>query len=358
MGTGPLTNYSAVCNMKQPWLIDARKESLLILAPALVPVLLVILFQDYFLNSEVSTAWWVLLVLGIDVSHVYSTLFRLYWDKPTFIQHRRLLIVIPLVAFALGFSLHYYDSFVFWRTLAYVAVFHFVRQQYGFMRLYSRKESRNQLHRFIDSLSIYNATLYPLLFWHVHATDKLGWFVKGDFIRLRIESWFPLITAAYLTIMVIYILKESWYLRRGFNIPKNLIIAGTYSSWYVGIVLFQGDLIFTLLNVVAHGIPYMGLIWIYGEKKGTKDFSFTWKGVIVFSTVLLLLAYLEEFFWDGFVWNDHPEIFSTFIQLNVIQSPMILSVVVALLVLPQITHYVLDGFIWRFSKDGPSGLST
>jgi hypothetical protein len=28
-----------------------------------------------------------------------------------------------------------------------------------------------------------------------------------------------------------------------------------------------------------------------------------------------------------------------------------LSILVAILVLPQVTHYVLDGFIWKFSKD-------
>jgi hypothetical protein len=44
-----------------------------------------------------------------------------------------------------------------------------------------------------------------------------------------------------------------------FNIPKNLIIIGTLSSWFFGIVYFNNDLVFTLLNVVSHGIPYMAL---------------------------------------------------------------------------------------------------
>ena len=126
---------------------------------------------------------------------------------------------------------------------------------------------------------------------------------------------------------------------------------GTYASWYVGIVLFQGDLIFTLLNVVAHGVPYMGLIWIYGEKKAATGFSFSWKGVGIFAGVLLLLAYLEESIWDTFIWRDHPDVFpwSAFFE-SLSNSPW-LSVLVPFLVLPQVTHYVLDGFIWRFSKD-------
>ena len=125
---------------------------------------------------------------------------------------------------------------------------------------------------------------------------------------------------------------------------------GTYVSWYVGIVAFQADLIFTLLNVVAHGVPYMALIWIHGEKKTTSKFKFNVRGVGIFIGILLLFAYIEEHLWDRIVWNDHPEIFPLFSKLS-FQNPFFLSVLVAILVLPQVTHYVLDGFIWRFAKD-------
>ncbi|HEY0771410.1 MAG TPA: hypothetical protein VGD31_13855, partial [Sphingobacteriaceae bacterium] len=139
-------------------------------------------------------------------------------------------------------------------------------------------------------------------------------------------------------------------LNRSFNVPKNLIVAGTFLSWYVGIVAFQADLVFTLLNVVAHGIPYMALIWIYGEKKSTTTFKFNWQGVLIFAGVLLLLAYVEENLWDRFVWNDHQSVFPLFAG-TAIENSTILSFIVALLVLPQVTHYVLDGYIWRFSKE-------
>ncbi|MBT1701414.1 hypothetical protein KK083_31260 [Fulvivirgaceae bacterium PWU4] len=345
-------------NTRQPWLANPWQESVFILAPALLPVALVFAFQDYFTTHEVSTFWWVLLVLCIDVSHVYSTLFRLYWDRQTFNTYRRLLIVIPVTAFAVGLLLHYYDAMLFWRILAYVAVYHFVRQQYGFMRLYARKEPASKFNRIIDALAIYNATVYPLLYWHLHATDKLAWFVKGDFITLGLQNYDNVLIFIYTAIIVLYGVKEirNSYRQGMVNIPKNLIVLGTYASWYVGIVSFQGDLIFTLLNVVAHGIPYMALIWIHGEKKTTLNFSFNLKGVTVFAGVLLLLAYVEENLWDSMVWKDHPEIFPLLAGLPSLESPLLLSAIVALLVLPQVTHYVLDGFIWRFSKDSQSRL--
>jgi hypothetical protein len=337
----------------QPWLKDARKESLFILAPSIVPVILIFLFQDYFEQGEVSTLWWVVLVLCIDVSHVYSTLFRFYWDPKLFDTHRKTLVIIPVAAFVCGFVFHLIDPMLFWRILAYVAVFHFIRQQYGFMRIYSRKEKSEKLSRYIDTAAIYSATLYPVLYWHLHLTDSLSWFVKGDFIPITNPGIDILLSTIYILMMSAYVIKEiiSSFRQKQINIPKNLIVAGTYASWYVGIIAFQGDLIFTLLNVVSHGIPYMALVWLYGEKKPAPRFSFNWKGVLIFVAVLLMLAYVEEGVWDLVVWNDHPEVFPSMFGTALVESPVILSIVVALLVLPQITHYVIDGFIWKLSKE-------
>jgi len=345
-----------MAEIKRHWLHNPWQEIFLIMAPAILPVFLVIAFSDYFQSHEVSTGWWILLVLCVDVGHVYSTLFRLYWDPKSYSAYGKLLIAIPVTGFAAGFALHLYEPAFFWRILAYFAAFHFVRQQYGFMRLYSRHEQKLKWSRLIDALAIYNATLYPLLYWHVHATGKLAWFIKGDFVNLHLNEVFPFITYLYWAIVIVYAAKEIYLSWRDINVPKNLIVFGTYLSWYVGIVFYQTDLIFTLLNVVAHGIPYMALIWLYGKKKKPSNFSFNVKGLAIFAAVLLSLAYVEEFMWDGFVWNDHPEIFPSFVSTVSPQHSMLLSGIVALLVLPQLTHYVLDGFIWRFSKDSQARL--
>lgn len=344
---------------KQPWLGDPLQECIFILAPGLLPVVTVIVFNDYFKTHEVSTMWWIILVLCIDVSHVYSTLFRLYWDRQTFTKYRSVLLIIPGVAFAAGLALHYYDSMLFWRILAYIAVYHFVRQQYGFMRLYARKETPPRPSRYIDTIAIYTATVYPLLYWHINATDQLAWFIKGDFIRLDLHPYENLLTYMYVSVILLYVIKEIKFSisQRMINLPKNLIVLGTFASWYVGIVAFQGDLIFTLLNVVAHGIPYMALIWIHGKKRSSGNFSFNYKGVGIFVAALLLLAYFEESLWDAMVWNDHPDVFPMISGIVPLQNPLGISVVVSLLVLPQVTHYILDGFIWRFSRDREAEIS-
>lgn len=333
------------------WLGAPTVESVAILAPPIVSVLVVVLFHEYFTSHAVSTWWWVILVLCIDVSHVYSTLFRLYWDKETFRSNRMLLIAIPLVGFILGVALYSHSDLVFWRVLAYLAVYHFVRQQYGFMRLYARKESPSRLRRTIDSLAIYSATLYPVIYWHLHLTSELSWFVAGDFVAIQgVDFLDRSLLWLFIIILAAYIVKEVYWSVKSnqVNIPKNLVVVGTYLSWYIGIITYQADLLFTLVNVISHGIPYMGLIWIHGESRFKRNFSFNYKGLLIFIVTLLLLAYSEEFLWDVFVWNDHPEIFPA--VFDSISESVTLTVLVPFLVLPQLTHYILDGFIWRFSK--------
>jgi hypothetical protein len=336
------------------WLSDWKRETLGILMPMFIPVFIVFLFQDYFnTHTEVSAIWWLVLVLIIDVGHVYSTLFRFYWEKDTFQKHKTLLAIIPITAFIVGSSIHFVDSFLFWRILAYTALYHFIRQQYGFLRLYSRKQQQEKWSMLIDAVCIYSATLYPVIYWHIHLTGSLSWFVENDFIQIPWSQSEPFLFIFYTGTLVIFLVKEIYYSIKLsiVNIPKNAIVLGTYLSWYAGIVYFHGDLAFTLLNVVAHGIPYITLIWLYGERKSSATYSFKLNGAVLFSAIVIGLAYFEESLWDIFIWKDHPNIFPFLLSVDPLSNSVVLSIIVPLLTLPQITHYILDGFIWRFSKD-------
>ncbi|MEO0336153.1 MAG: hypothetical protein AAF202_07155, partial [Pseudomonadota bacterium] len=66
-----------------------------------------------------------------------------------------------------------------------------------------------------------------------------------------------------------------------------------------------------------------------------------------FYGLLLGLAYVEEGFWDAFVWREHETVFPAFQSLPFLTDEVLKSAAVALLILPQLTHYILDGFIWR-----------
>jgi hypothetical protein len=126
---------------------------------------------------------------------------------------------------------------------------------------------------------------------------------------------------------------------------------GTGLSWYVGIVLTNGDLVFTLTNVVAHGIPYIALTCIYQRRRDQqlrRPLSlFIPRLLPVALGLLVLFAFVEEGFWDALVWREHLTLFPGFRLLPEIQGIGALSLLVPLLAVPQMTHYVIDGVIWR-----------
>jgi hypothetical protein len=341
---------------KQAWLGKPWIDIVFILLPPFASLGFIALFPSLFDDSkEMSLVGWVVLVMLIDVSHVYSTLYRTYFDPQALGEQRTLLWRVPFLAFVAGVLLYSMDALLFWRVLAYVAVFHFVRQQYGIMRLYSRNEKKVRWFTSIDTLTIYAATLYPVLYWHFSGPRNFNWFIDRDFLYMPSQLLVQIATVMYVLVILLFTGKElvQYSTTRMLNVPKLGVICGTLLSWYFGIVYYNGDMAFTMLNVVSHGIPYMAIVWVYGQKAQRQPVKnnrflrlvFSRHGVVVFIGVLIVLAFVEEGLWDVMVWKEHSQVFGGLSGPDL--SPAVLSIVVPLLSLPQVTHYILDGFIWK-----------
>lgn len=348
---------------RQAWILNPLADCVFILAPAFISTLFALWTAHQWGKDFETPPWgWLIFVLGIDVAHVYATLFRTFWDPLQRKERPALLVWVPLTGWLIGVFFYSFGASVFWRVLAYLALFHFVRQQYGFLKLYNRQETQASWEKSIDAMGIYVSTLYPVIFWHLNYPRSFSWFVSNDFIDLTefpMKDWvMKFLLALYVLVAVAYILKELISIKRNrfFNIPKNLIMLGTALSWYVGIVTLRGDFTFTITNVVSHGIPYMGLVWMLEHRKGTHDNRLkTWifmnlGGVVAFLGILVALAFAEETLWDMFVWGDHPEFFKKLSGAFVVSDKATLTWLVPLLALPQSTHYLFDGFIWRIKK--------
>lgn len=341
--------------MKQAWIRSARADSLWVLMPGLIPVILVISFPSFFQSQseEISVAGWVLLILCVDVAHVYSTVYRTYFNPLTYNRFSKLYRVIPFAGWVTGVLLYALNPLLFWRCLAYLAVFHFIRQQYGFMRIYSRKEYATSYIKTILAASVYVFTVIPVLIWHFTGQKKFNWFLEGDFIYYDFPFIVPLLKGLFFTILIVYVITEVRVsgINKRFNIPRFFLMLGTASSWYIGIVVFNGDLSFTFLNVLTHGIPYMALIYFTERKQRTpKGFSklfFSYYGIFILFLLILAFAVIEEGLWDSLVWREKKNIFNAFYFLQPLNDKKILCFIVPLLALPQIVHYVLDGFIWK-----------
>jgi hypothetical protein len=104
-------------------------------------------------------------------------------------------------------------------------------------------------------------------------------------------------------------------------------------------------------NVVAHGVPYLALVWHTTEREHSNKKSFAALGALALS-LLIFLAYFEEGLWDAWVWSERGELFPMFQSFTAVKDSAVLACLVPLLALPQAVHYVMDGFIWR-TKDRP-----
>ena len=302
---------------------------------------------------------WVTTILLIDVAHVYATGFRVYFDRQEWFRRRWLYTLTPILSFIVGAGIYSESVTLFWSLLAYLAVFHFIRQQYGWVALYRAKEGDvGKLGKWIDCTAIYLATIYPLVYWHANLPREFWWFAEGDFVRIPsiIET---VMMPVYWMSMAAYLLRS---IGRGtffgyWNPGKDIVVVSTVVCWYIGIISFNSDYAFTVTNVIIHGIPYMVLIyWYRWHRKPvptnhahSSGFGLTTRRIVLFLGVIWMFAYVEEMLWDQGLWRRHDWLFGwagSWREISFGETWWFGP----LLAVPQITHYVLDGFIWRRSQ--------
>jgi hypothetical protein len=336
------------------WLFSKNIDLTVFLGSALVSLLLLAIgWRLEILNDESPDWTWISAVLLIDVAHVWSTSFRVYFDTEEFKRRFWLYLLVPIFGYAVGIAFYSEGELTFWRALAIAAVFHFVRQQYGWVALYRRKLGETESWTWwIDAVAVYLASIYPLAFWMTSLPRNFQWFVQNDFFQVPAfvaTVLFPIYVAA----LTAYFAKSVYlYFAHGFlNIGKDIVVATTAVCWYVGIVVFNSDYAFTVTNVIIHGVPYFALIYFYArfrrETSGRvyRTLSQNW---LIFLATLWALAYIEELFWSRAVWHERGWLFGP--GWDWAEWKMW---IVPLLAVPQLTHYILDGFIWR-RKNNPN----
>jgi hypothetical protein len=175
----------------------------------------------------------------------------------------------------------------------------------------------------------------------------------GDFLT-GLPVWVADATGiAYLALLAIYLGRAAFQLARHKPVSwgKHLVVATTAACWYAGIVATNTDYAFTVTNVLIHGVPYMALVYVYARNAAREPAArggtsarllLRGRGIVVFLATLWMIAYVEELVWDRAFWHDHEWLFGTGFDIR--SGAVILA---PLLAVPQLTHYFLDGFLWR-----------
>jgi hypothetical protein len=334
-----------------PWLWNPRVDLSVFVGSAAFALGLVAWGRALGLTALPDWAWLVL-VLGVDVAHVHATWFRTYLDREELARHRTRYLLLPCLVYLGAWLLYSAGPLLFWRVLAYLAVFHFIRQQVGWVALYRAKAGPSARgERLLDEAAIWAATLYPLFEWHAHASEKgFSWFVSGDFWELPLAPFSGLARAAWLGVLGAFFLRELVRLVRARRVElgKALIVAVTAVTWYLGIVPNSHDFVFTASNVIPHGVPYVWLLFSYTRERSRRAPGWVAGqvvsgGLLAFVAVLIGCAFFEQLAWDRFAEHEQSWLFGE----GEILSARSLSWLVPLLAVPQALHYVLDGLLWR-----------
>ncbi len=361
------TPHNSIPGQGPVWLFSAPVDLAAFLGSAVVSLLLLAVgWWAGWLQQDTPEWTWFSAILLVDVAHVYATGFRVYFVPGEFARRPWVYGLSPLLGFLIGLAVYSESEVFFWRALAYLAVFHFVRQQYGWVALYrSRAQEQGTLGRVIDTSAIYLATVYPLVYWHAHLPRNFWWFLQGDFtgvpqiLAQLLEPFYWLALTAYAVRSISNGLRYNFW-----NPGKDIVLATTAVCWYVGIVAINSDYAFTVTNVIIHGVPYLVLVYWYrfvrapqtkaSQQQQVESASAEtitpqpsrWrkhgKALFLFLGVVWVLAYAEELLWDHSVWHERGWLFGGSWDLGAWHMFL-----VPLLAVPQVTHYVLDGFIWR-----------
>ncbi len=339
---------------RRPWLVSPAFDLALVFGPLAFAFAAMAWVPLLGLDRPL---WaYLLFIVSFDVAHVWATGYITYFDREALGRRRALLTALPVACFGASFALHALSPTLFWSALAYVAILHFVRQQVGFVSIYrARGAERDVAGRRLDKLAVYTGALGPVALWHADPAERFDWFDSGEVFALRLpEASMPVIELFMAAVAVAWIAREAQRWRAGHrNVPKVVWVVATWVAWFAGIRIADNFYVAAAFLNLFHGVPYVALIWLRVRRnpallaRGRSFVPWVARGGrwLVFYALLLGIALVEESFWERFVWLDYaPDLLGRAFEPA---AGLALSFWIAALSLPQVTHYVLDGVLWR-----------
>ena len=297
--------------------------------------------------------------LGFDGPHVFGTISRTYADSEERRKRARLYygtlslfllgpaFVLAGQARLLGTEV-WGPAFFFFASLW--AYYHLVKQHYGFMILYKKKNADlAEIDNLIDRAFILLGMTYPFVRFLTHsyaAKERLG----GMGLSTQSESvwWFEaLVFSAFIISLILFVGRQAQrlYLKQPINVPKLLLLGAAVPMHWIVLRLLEpvqppaaAALAAVATLTIYHNIQYHRIIWFHNHNKYGRDgerrygaASVISKNVwsyIGFGLAFGMLYHIPHYtvvqpdsFWMAFIWGG------------------------------AFTHYYLDSKIWRVRRD-------
>ncbi len=323
--------------------------------------------------------YWIWIV-SVDGPHVFATISRTYLDSHERKERSNLLfgslgwfLVGPAILFAAASAGTRLPFFTFLTLAQLWAYWHVVRQHYGFLVLYQKKngEKAGKLNQ-TDYWIFYVLMLAPFLSFllrHPAARAEVGL----PAIMSRPETYALIALHVLIAVALIwYLAKEirNWRSGLPLNLPKNLflfacvplhllIFLHPYVSTHVDIRLFAVFVTF------YHNIQYHGIVWFYnrnryGSDRDGKQFGLAGKVSRNFFTYYLAgVAFTLMYRYPNWFFTGLPVPFAMgsggISRLTLGPLFTISDLAIAFWWGFAFNHYFLDQKIWKLSKDKQLG---
>src|SRR5437588_6633374 len=204
------------------WIINAREDLTWFIGSVASSYALLILYLTCALPLIPMVAGWAIL---IDAPHVFGTLSRTYFDKSEWRTRKRLMLG-SLVFFIIGPVMVLFGAgFTFFFIAALWAYYHVVKQHYGFMVLYKKKNNDlAPIDNALDRLLLLFAFNYPFVAFIANdgsAMARVPPVLRGG---VNIVALLLLIGTVVLGIGWLVRQVQRVVLRQPLNVPKYLLL--------------------------------------------------------------------------------------------------------------------------------------
>jgi hypothetical protein len=248
------------------WIINAREDLIWFVGSVASSYALLILYVTGVLPLIPMVVGWAIL---IDAPHVFGTLSRTYFDRSEWETRKRLMLgsllffVVGPAMVLLGFG------FTFFFLAALWAYYHLVKQHYGFMVLYKKKNNDlAPLDNALDRWLLLFAFNYP--FMAFIAGDPSAMARVPPLLRSGVNTVTMLLLAGTIVVGGFWLVRQlqrAW-LREPLNLPKYLLLAASIPMHWIALLTPMPNKPIALVAILTiyHNLQYHRLIWFHNQK--------------------------------------------------------------------------------------------
>jgi len=248
------------------WIISARDDLVWLIGSVASSYLLLILYVKGILPLVPMVALWAIL---IDAPHVFGTFSRTYFDR-TERRNRSRLLWGSLLFFAVGPAMVFAGAgLVFFFLAALWAYYHLVKQHYGFMVLYKKKNNDlAALDNALDRLLLLFAFNYPFVAFIARDPEAMARVPAT--LQASVNGLATILLAGTVILAVAWLGRQIQRVITGepLNIPKYLLLAAAIPMHWIVLLtpMPHKPIAIVAILTIYHNLQYHRLIWFHNKK--------------------------------------------------------------------------------------------